>query len=164
MTLWEIDNEIRLFLDKLVSSVDEETGELIDIDPSELEALTAAREAKWESIALYYKNLTADATAIKTEEDNLKARRESLEKKAERLKNLLSASMLAAGEPKLGTSKCAVSFKASDRLVIDDLSKIGEEYTKVEIKPNKADIKRAIKAGEKIEGAHIEACQNIQIK
>ena len=74
MTLYEIDNEIRAFLDKMLDAVDEETGEIIDIDPAELEQLNEAREQKIENIALYIKNLEADAKAIKEEEKNLKAK------------------------------------------------------------------------------------------
>lgn len=166
MTLYEIDNEIRAFLDKMLDAVDEETGEIIDIDPAELEQLNEAREQKIENIALYIKNLEADAKAIKEEEKNLKERRERAEKKADRLRDLLAMSMTNAGETKFNTARCAVSFRASKSVVITDLDLIDEAYVKktIDIKPDKTAIKKAIEAGEDIEGAHIEEKQNIQVK
>lgn len=166
MTLYEIDNEIRAFLDKMLDAVDEETGEIIDIDPAELEQLNEAREQKIENIALYIKNIDADVKAIKEEENNLKERRQALEKKAERLRNLLTMSMTNAGEIKFMTARCAVSFRASKQVIITDLDLIDEAYIKkvVDVKPDKTAIKKAIEAGEDIEGAHLEEKQNIQIK
>ena len=166
MTLYEIDNEIRSFLDRMLDAVDEETGEVLDIDPAELEQLNKAREQKIENIALYIKDIDADVKAIKEEENNLKERRQKAEKKAERLRDLLSMSMINAGEDKFSTARCAVSFRSSKSVVITDLDLIDEAYVKkvIDVKPDKTAIKKAIEAGEDIEGAHIEEKQNIQIK
>ena len=166
MTLYEIDNEIREFLDKMLDAVDEETGEVMEIDPSELERLNEARDQKIENIALYIKNLEADAKAIKEEEKNLKERRERAEKKADRLRDLLAMSMNNAGETKFNTARCAISFRSSKSVVITDLYLIDEAYVKktIDIKPDKTAIKKALEAGEDIEGAYIEEKQNIQVK
>jgi seryl-tRNA synthetase len=166
MTLYEIDFQIKKFLDNLMDSVDEETGEVLDIDPSELEALNEARQKKLEKIALYIKNLDADAKAIKEEEKNLKERRERVEKKAERLRKLLSDSILNAGDDHFETSRCSVTFRASDTVEIDDLDLIDDVYIKVvtDYKPDKTALKKAIKAGIKIDGCHLESHNNIQIK
>lgn len=166
MTLYEIDFQIKQFLDNLMDSVDEETGEVLDIDPSELEALNEARQKKLENIALYIKNLDADAKAIKEEEKNLKERRERVEKKAERLRKLLSDSILNAGDDHFETSRCSVTFRASDTVEIDDLDLIDDVYIKVvtDYKPDKTALKKAIKAGIKIDGCHLESHNNIQIK
>ncbi len=43
MTLYEIDYQIRQFLDNMMDAVDEETGAVLDIDPSKLEELNEAR-------------------------------------------------------------------------------------------------------------------------
>ena len=166
MTLYEIDNNIRAFLDKMLDAVDEETGEVLEVDPAELEQLNEAREQKMENIALYIKNLEADAKAIKEEENNLKERREKAEKKAERLRNLLAMSMNSAEESKFNTARCAVSFRFSKSVVITDLDLIDEAYVKktIDVKPDKVAIKQAIEAGEDVEGAYLEEKQNIQIK
>ncbi len=166
MTLYEIDYQIRQFLDNMMDAVDEETGEVLDIDPSKLEELNEAREQKLENITLYIKNLDAEAKAIKEEEKNLKERRERAEKKAERLRNLLSDSILNAGDDHFETSRCSVTFRASDTVEIDDMDLIDEAYIKVvtDYKPDKTAIKKAIKAGIKIDGCHLESHNNIQIK
>lgn len=165
MTLYEIDSQIRQFIDRMMEAVDE-NGELLDIDPAELEKLQAEREAKWENIACYYKNLQAEAVAIKAEETNLKARREAAEKKAERLKRLLSASMQEAGKDNISTARCAVSFRKSTQVIIPDEDKLDVHYMKAETtyKPDKTLIKENIKAGIKVAGAYLEDKKNIQIK
>lgn len=56
MTLYEIDSAI-------MDCVDEETGEIIDLE--KLEALNIERDKKVEGIALAVKNYAAEAKAIK---------------------------------------------------------------------------------------------------
>ena len=56
MTLWEINDNIRKAIEQ---GFDEETGEIFDA--SDLEALQIQRDEKIESIALYIKDLTAEA-------------------------------------------------------------------------------------------------------
>ena len=78
MTLYEIDQAIQ-------GLVDPETGELMDYEA--FAALQMDRDAKIENMALWYKDLMADAKAIKEEADTLNERRKALENKAERLKS-----------------------------------------------------------------------------
>lgn len=165
MSLYKIDQEIRAFLDMLMDAVNED-GEIIDVDPSRLSELNAERNQKLENIACYIKNLESDAEAIKQEESNLKERRERLTNKANRLRKLLSDSILGNGDSEFSTAKCAVSFRKSTQAVIDDLSKIDKKFikTKTTYDADKTAIKKAIKDGEKVVGAHIEEVQNIQIK
>ena len=81
MTLYEIDQAIQ-------GLVDPETGELMDYEA--FAALQMDRDAKIENMALWYKDLMADAKAIKEEADTLNERRKALENKAERLKSYLT--------------------------------------------------------------------------
>ncbi len=166
MTLYEIDAKIQAFIDKMTDAIDEETGELKDIDPAELEELNEAREKKLENIALYIKNLDAEAEAIKKEEKALKERRERDEKKAERLRKLLTESLQNADQPNFETSRCQVSFRRSDAVIITDQDLLDEKYIKVKTttEPDKTLIKKDLKAGMIMDGAHLEERQNIQIK
>ena len=66
MTLYEINAEI-------ASLVDEETGELLDYD--RFADLQMERDAKIENMALWVKDLDAEAAAIKAEETALAERR-----------------------------------------------------------------------------------------
>ena len=58
-----------------------------------------------------------------------------------------------------------MSFRKSEKTVIDDIYSIPEIYLKyAEPKADLNEIKKAIKNGEEIKGAHQEESQNIQIK
>ncbi len=112
MTLYEIDKSI----EQLVNAVDPETGELL-VDNEALDALMMERDGKIENIACFIKNLTADAKALKDEEAALAERRKAAEKKAERLKDYLT---YVLGGEKFQTVKCAVSFRKSQTVEIDE--------------------------------------------
>lgn len=112
MTLYEIDKSI----EQLVNAVDPETGELL-VDNDALDALMMERDGKIENIACFIKNLTADAKALKDEEAALAERRKAAEKKAERLKDYLT---YVLGGEKFQTVKCAVSFRKSQAVEIDE--------------------------------------------
>lgn len=165
MTLYEIDLAIQQFVDNMLDAVNED-GELVDIDPEKLEQLQAARKDKLEAIACYYKNLVSDAEAIKAEETNLKARRETMERKAERLKSLLSMSLLNSGDTEFSTAKCAVSFRESTQVVIPDEDLLDPSYMnkKIKFEPDKKLIRKAIESGTDVSGAFLEKKKNIQIK
>lgn len=165
MTLYEIDNQIKEFVDKMFESVDED-GEVQDINPEDLEALNEARGQKIENIALYIKNLDAEIKAIKEEEGNLKTRRIRLENKADGLRMLLTSSMRLNDEEKFNTARCSVSFRKSEAVIIDDLDLIDPEFKTevIDVKVDKSSIKKMLKNGEDISGAHLEERQNIQIK
>ena len=165
MTLYEIDSQIMAFLDRLLASVDE-NGEVQEVDTDQLDSLNEARGQKIENIALYIKNLDSEAEAIKAEESRLKTRRVVLENKADSLRSLLSRSMQTHGESKYSTARCAVSFRRSEAVIIDDIDLLGPEFKTeiIDYKIDKAQVKQKLKAGEDIAGAHIEERQNIQIK
>lgn len=59
MNLYEIDAAI-------MACIDEETGEITD--PAKLDELDMTRDQKIENIALYIKDLRAEASAIKVDE------------------------------------------------------------------------------------------------
>lgn len=166
MNLYEINGELLALLnsdDSYLTNI--ETGEIIGITEV-IEQISMARDDKHEGIALFIKDLEADAEKIKAEEKILKERREAKEKKAERLREYLSCSMKLFGDTKIETERCLVSFRKSEQINILDENIIPDIYkTKVEtFKINKNDLKVAIKQGQKIEGAELVEKQNLQIK
>lgn len=165
MSLFEIDSNIRSFIDALYSSVDED-GCIVEGDFEKLEELQMARETKIDNIALYYKECIVQAKALKDEAALLTSRAKSAEKKAERLKKYLSDSMIASGNLNHESSKCKISFRTSNPLVIDDETALAKKWfvKKVEYVPDKTAIKDAINSGKAVKGAHIEEKKNIQIK
>lgn len=152
-SLYEIDQHI-------ASCIDEETGEIINA--KKLSELATERDKKIENVALWIKNLTAEAAMYKAEEESFKKRRQSALNLAESLKKWLSD---ALNGRKFSTSKVAVTFKKSEFAECDE-TMIPEEYLaeKIEYKPNKRLIRFDLKSGQKIPGCSIVERKNIQIK
>lgn len=153
MNLYEINQEI-------LSLIDPETGEICDYEA--FEALQMEKDAKIENIVLWIKNLRSDAKALRDEEKVLAERRKAAENKAERLAAYLET--ILQGEA-LETAKFKVSFRKTEKAVIDDITKIPKAYLNYgDPTADKNAIKAAIKAGEKIEGAHVEETNSMSIK
>lgn len=144
MTLYEINEAI-------TDCVDAETGEVIDFE--RLVALNMEREQKLENIALWIKDLNAEAAAIKAEKMKLAERQAATENKAESLKEFLSEQL---GGQKFSTPRCAVSFRRTKSVNVTDLWKIPEDYLKYsDPTPDKKALGEALKAGQTIEGAEL---------
>lgn len=161
-SLYELDQAVLTLLDNGLV-FDEETGEIL-WDEDNFNQLEIERNDKLESVALYIKSLEADAAAIRAEERALAERRSIKEKKVERLRGYLSYSMQSFGDTKLETPRVALSFRKSQVVEIEDESLIPQNLMKVKATPDKAAIKKAIKAGETVEGATLVDRQNLQVK
>lgn len=148
------------------AAIDPDTGEVISEEAlQELDGLTMQREEKLENLALFYKNLSAEAEALKAEKMRLAARQAAAEKKAESIKKYIEVSMDSAGGEKIKTSKVAIGWRKSESVQINAGAFLPDEYlTYEEPKPNKAAIKKALKAGASIDGATLVTTNNIQIK
>ena len=162
MRLYEIDAA----LDALLSSVDEETGELL-IDAEAIDALMLERETVLENMALEVKNLVAEGAAIRAEETALAERRKRLERKAEWLKGYLAESL--NGE-KMETPRVSVGFRRSKAVELDE-SKFWfwcadhPEYARrKDPEPDKKAITDALKRGEEIPGAQLVERVSMTIK
>lgn len=153
-SLYQIDQAI-------LECLDAETGEIIDAE--KLNALFMEKNQKIENIALWIKNLQADALAYKAEKDAFAARQKAAESKVESLKAYLVS---ALDGQKFSTAKCAVSFRKSEAVQVDDVNSIPAEWirTKTTIEPDKTAIKAAIKAGQEITGCKLVETTNISIK
>lgn len=151
-SLYDIDNDI-------LACVDEETGE-VDID--KFDALNMERTEKLEGMALWVKDLKAEAEAIKAEEKALAERRQAKERKAESIKQYLEK--VLAGQ-KFETSRAVCSFRKSQKVEITDLDKIPDDYLKYsQPTADKTAIKAAIKDGLTIEGAELVDSISMTIK
>ena len=107
MKLYEIDEAI-------MNLFDPDTGECVDYDA--LESLQMERDRKIEGIALWIKDLEADAVKIRNEEKALAERRRSMESKADNLTKFL-AGVVGEGN-RFSTSKCAISWRKSESVRI----------------------------------------------
>lgn len=161
MTIYEIDA-------RMAGLIDPETGELLDYEA--FASLQMEREAKIENMALWYKDLTAEAKAIREEEKALAERRKSAENKAERLKGYLDEAL--AGES-YKSAKVAVSYRrskavelADESAVINELESSGRGdciyYTAPRV--NKVALARLLKDGGAVPGAELVERNNIQVR
>ena len=169
MTLYDIDAQIAA-LDGAAEDdmlIDEETGELISVSQA-LDALRMEREAKLENVACWVKNLSAEADAIREEEDRLFKRRKAAETKAANLKSWLLAAMTREDgtTDKLKTGRVAVSVKRNPPSTVVDDALLPSTYkvAKITYQANKELIKRELLAGGEVPGAHLEYGRSVVIK
>lgn len=159
MKLYEYDE---LFL-RLVESdglfIDTESGEVFEAE--ELEKLAIEKETKQENVALYIKELKAEAKALDEEKKRIEARKTAAENRAEYFKRYLESSL--AGE-KFKTARVSVSYRKSSSVEVTDEAALDDKFFKIEKKVSKTAIKEAIEAGETVKGAHIEEKQGMIIK
>ena len=147
--------------EQLLALTDEESGEITDW--SAFEALQLARDEKIENIALYHKNLLAEAAALKAEEKSFAERRKRAENKAESLKNYLATSLNGS---RFNTTKVAISYSKSTSVEVDEtklpanwLREVPASYV-----VDKVEIAKALKTGEVIEGVALKETNSIQVK
>ena len=163
MTLYEIDSAI-------LACVDPETGEIID--PEALNGLQMERDRKVEGVALWVKDLRAEAEAIANEVKALTARKKAAEAKADRLKAWLGEAL--EGEI-FKTGKVRISYTHNTRLNVTDEQSVvdyiqthctdPEEFLRFQLPEIRKDaIKAAIKGGAEIPGAMLEATESVVIK
>lgn len=108
MTIYEIDNAI-------LQLIDPETGELLDCE--EFIALNMERDTKIENMALWVKDLRAESKAIADEMSALKKRKESAERKADRLEEYLSEIL---GGNKWSSPKAVITFRNAPSVQVDE--------------------------------------------
>lgn len=145
----------------IMNCVDTETGEIIDEE--KLNELQIEKREKLENVALYIKNLNSDAAAYKAEKDAFAEREKQAKTKAENLKKWLADALEGQA---MKTDRVAVSFSKSERVSIEDESKIPKKYQtkKLEYVPDKKLIKELLKSGQAVKGCTLVENRNIQIK
>lgn len=163
MRIYEIDQAIE---DMIANAIDPETGELI-LDNEALDALQMERDQKIENLALYVKDLTATAKAIRDEERALAERRQAIEKKSARLQQYLTYALQGQ---KFSTPRVACSFRRSETVECgpefiewakkNDVSLLRQKEPEV----NRTEIKAKLKAGMTIPYTALVEKQNLTIK
>lgn len=153
MKLYEIDEQI-------LNCIDEETGEIIDADM--LNALQMERDAKIEGVALWIKDLKAEAEALKAEKIAFEKRQKTCENRAESLKQWLA---VALNGERFKTTKCDVSFRTAKSINITDVFALDSKFLKFsDPTADKTAIKKAIEAGENVSGAELIERKSVTIK
>ena len=152
-TLYQIDQAI-------MDLVDSETGEIIDIEA--FDSLQMEREEKIEGIALYIKDLKAEAEALKAEKLAFAERQKVAENKVESLKNYLAYALKGQA---FKSTKAVVSFRKTQQVDIPDIHKLDENFLRYkDPEADKTAIKEAIKAGQTVKGATLIENTSVIIK
>jgi hypothetical protein len=158
MSIYDIDGAI-------IKLVDADTGEITDEES--FDALQMERSKKIENTGLYYKNLVAEAKAIKDEEKVLSERRKAVENKAERIKNLL---VYALKGQKFESPRLRCSYRKAKSVQVDDSfvawarENACDLLTFKEPTPDRTAIKAALADGREIEHAEIVTNESLQVK
>lgn len=140
---------------------DEITAALIEFEAGEI-------ERKAENICKFVTTLESTAAQFKAEEQRIASARKALENKADRMRERMKECLLNANIMKVdaGTYKVSVAMTGGS-VAIDDQGSIPARFFTIvpeQYVPNKTAIKDAIKSGEEVAGAHIEAGFSLRIK
>lgn len=138
-----------------------------------LESIEGEFDMKAENIAVFIKEIKAEADLLKAEEQSLRKRRQTKERQIDSLKTYLLTQMKGIGKNKIDTQKALISIRnnAPSLVVDDELSFIrwAEQnndsllkYSMPEIR--KSDVKKAVKAGDEIPFVHMEKSTSVIIK
>lgn len=166
MNLFELTTE-QLELERMMDTFASENEGCIDDFPfnDEFERLAGERKEKLLNVGAWIKSLRATEAAHKAEQKRQGERARAIGNKADRLESLVS-SHLAHGE-KLNDTRCALSFRRSESVVIDvPTESLPKDFVveSTSIAPNKPAIKKYIKDVGNLRFAHIQENFNLQIK
>ena len=143
MKLYEID-------DLISACFDPETGE---VDEERLTDLMMERDKKVEKVALWIQELKGDAEQIGNEINRLKDRKDAVENKIEKLKKWLA---FALNGEKFKTALVSISFRETERVVVDNPMELDETLLVIKKEPNRTAIKKALSEWDFVKGAHLE--------
>lgn len=164
--LYQLKAQYEDALNALIASADEETGE-VDLDiAAMLDEIEGELVEKAQSTAAIYKTLNNNSAIIDGEIKRLQSLKKRYDTTADKVKNYLAYSLLNGNTERIDGIIATISFRKSEEVVIDDADILPRDCVRVktETAPDKVAIKKAIKAGTDIPGAHLEIKQNIQIK
>lgn len=152
---------------KLTEASDPELSEVERVRlKHELDSLYHDRDLKLKGCYGYLKHLETDETAYAEEVKRLRAKKDSIERRREWLKDYVTACLY--GSPwENGT--CGFSFRKSKETVPDTeeaKSNTPDAYCRIKVvkEPDKVLIKRTIESGGSVPGWHVEDKLNLQLK
>jgi len=124
-------------------------------------------EQRTDGIMRYIIGNNSNITAIDYEIQRLKDRKEYMIKKNNKVEDMVKQYMIESGQKKISTPIGDFSIRKSTGIVIEDESKISEEFwttkVKTEVVIDKLKLKEYLKDNT-VSGAYIEERQNLNIK
>lgn len=138
-----------------------------------LEGIEGEFDEKAESIAVYIKQLKAEANILKFEKSAIAKRQSQKEREVEKLAAYLLISMKAIGRSKIDMPHAVVSIRNNaPSLIVDNEAEFVSwaqenndsllEYIMPKVKKN--DVKKLCKNGEAIPFVHMESKQSLSVK
>jgi hypothetical protein len=139
-----------------------------DVIADTLESLSGDLELKAANVALFARNLSATADAIKQAEAGMAARRIAIENRVKRLKDYLQNCMELAGVRKIEGPYLRLAIRENPAGVdVFDSAQLPTEYLRwpepPPAVPDKVAIKNSIKAGVEVPGARLSYSKRIEI-
>lgn len=130
-----------------------------------MDGVDAALEEKLESTAKVIRNLEAEADGLEAEEKRLKARKTAVRNRIADIKGYVQQNLEAMGKEKVtsGIFKWSIQANAPSVNILDE-SLIPDSYWKIERKPMKTEIKKAIEAGELTEGVELVRTKSLRLR
>ena len=160
---YAIHNDIDAAEQLIAQTYDAETGEITG-DYEAAEKLRQEVQALGlETLCKARANRLALIANIKAEEERLKARRQRLENTVDSLENDINAVYQRGDAPVQYAGNFTISTRKSTQ-VITDGTFYDERFIRTTTSVDKAELKKALAAGEQIMGAHLQTNYNLQIK
>lgn len=168
MKLYELVQEEQHLNDLFLAAIDEETGEIKDSQVlEELETeLKNALVNKSAGIIKVIRQQELDIEMIDTEIERLKAVKERMEKSVEGFKSYIKHNMVQMNLKKIETPLGNLSLRQTTATDVYDETIIPKEFLKEKITyaPSKAEIKKALQAGEEVAGARLVINTSLVVK
>jgi hypothetical protein len=157
MTLYDINKVI----DENII-FDEETGELLPFSES-LEELELLKEEKIFNIGYVILNLSAELDSLKEIVKRFQEKKSTVEKNIFRLEDYLKANVSTSEKYK--NDLLSISWRKSESVEVDiEPEKLPMEFVRIKCEPDKVELKKALKDGQKIYGTRLLEKYNLQIK
>lgn len=163
MNLFELNDAYRSLMEMDTDQLDPQT--LADT----LDGIKDAREVKWDNLAAMIERLNQEGDMLKQKAKTFSEEGKSRENKAKRLKQYLLESLDDAGVKKIDTDNHVLSTRNNKAsVVVDDQDSLPAEFIKtttvVKANPDKTKLYQALKAGDTIDGAHLQPNRGVTIK
>lgn len=165
-TLRDINEMIYNLQQLIQDGADEETIQAF-LDTKEMFELE--RDIKLEGYAMVIKNLESDNAGIKAEEERLAKRRKHSENAIARMKRKMEETLEMVepddkGVKRVKIQKFTFSFRKSSKVEVSNIDRLPQQYVKVERTIIRAELSKALRAGEHIEGAKLIENQSLSIR
>jgi hypothetical protein len=165
MDIYTLSTDLQALQSRMETWAEEHEGDITEFPLlDELEKVTGDFKDKALSIAEWIINLRANAGAISDQAKALSARAKAIDNKADRIEAYLEKN-IPPGQ-KLENARCRIGWRKSEKVVCNiPALELPCEYIRVaDPTPKLDELKKALKAGNQIEGVEIITNQNIQIK